>query len=88
MSTASTAYLKPAVSVLIGCTLLGESFTWMLAIGLLAIFFGIAAINDRITAPRLIDVFRHGKDGLLRRAPRRLSKVAANGGSRAKLGHS
>ncbi len=45
MSTASTAYLKPAVSVLIGCTMLGEPFTWMLAIGLLAILFGVATIN-------------------------------------------
>jgi drug/metabolite transporter (DMT)-like permease len=49
MSTASTAYLKPAVSVLIGCTLLGEPFTWILGSGLLAILFGVAAINDMIS---------------------------------------
>jgi len=48
MSTASTGYLKPAISVLIGCTLLGEPFTWVLGVGLFAVVSGVAAINDKM----------------------------------------
>jgi drug/metabolite transporter (DMT)-like permease len=47
MGTASAGYLKPAVGVLVACTLLGEELTWMAAGGLLAILFGIVAINQR-----------------------------------------
>jgi drug/metabolite transporter (DMT)-like permease len=53
MSTASTSYLKPAVSVIIGCALLSEPFTWTLAIGLIAVLFGVGAINDVISVPSL-----------------------------------
>jgi drug/metabolite transporter (DMT)-like permease len=53
MSTASTSYLKPAVSVIIGCALLSEPFTWTLAIGLIAVLFGVGAINDVIAVPSL-----------------------------------
>ena len=81
MSTASTAYLKPAVSVLIGCLLLGEPFTWILAIGLLAVLFGVAAINDGMSVPLLLNGLNH----LRRRTPVRLLGVAANGGSKAEL---
>jgi drug/metabolite transporter (DMT)-like permease len=47
MGTASVGYLRLAVGVLIGCTLMGESLTWTEAIGLLAILLGVAAINQR-----------------------------------------
>ena len=47
MGTASVGYLKLAVGVLIGCTLMGKSLTWTAAIGLLAILLGVAAINQR-----------------------------------------
>jgi drug/metabolite transporter (DMT)-like permease len=53
MSTASTSYLKPAVSVLIGCVLLSEPFTCALAIGLIAVLFGVGTINDVIVVPSL-----------------------------------
>jgi drug/metabolite transporter (DMT)-like permease len=46
MSTASVGYLKLAVGVLIGCTLMGESLTWTTATGLLAILLGVIAINQ------------------------------------------
>src|SRR5712692_5143889 len=66
MGTASTGYLKPAVGVLIGCALLGEPLTWTLAVGLLAILFGVAAING--SASLLSDAIKRGKDRLRRRA--------------------
>jgi drug/metabolite transporter (DMT)-like permease len=47
MGTASVGYLKLAVGVLIGCTLMGESLTWTTATGLLAILLGVVAINQR-----------------------------------------
>jgi drug/metabolite transporter (DMT)-like permease len=47
MGTASVGYLKLAVGVLIGCTLMGEALTWTAATGLLAILIGVAAINQR-----------------------------------------
>jgi drug/metabolite transporter (DMT)-like permease len=46
MGTASVGYLKPAVGVLIGCALMGESLTWTAAGGLIAILIGVAAINQ------------------------------------------
>jgi drug/metabolite transporter (DMT)-like permease len=45
MGTASVGYLKPAVGVLIGCLLMGESLTWTTGVGLIAILIGVAAIN-------------------------------------------
>jgi drug/metabolite transporter (DMT)-like permease len=52
MGTASAGYLRPGVGVLIGCALMGESLTWTLALGLLAILFGVAAINENVSVPR------------------------------------
>jgi drug/metabolite transporter (DMT)-like permease len=46
MGTASVGYLKPAVGVLIGCVLMGESLTWTGGTGLIAILIGVAAINQ------------------------------------------
>lgn len=46
MGTASVGYLKPAIGVLLGCTLLGEALTWTAAGGLLAILLGVVAINQ------------------------------------------
>jgi len=46
MSTASVGYLKPAVGVLVGCALMGEPFTWTIAVGLGAILLGVAAIHQ------------------------------------------
>ncbi len=68
MGTASIGYLKPAVGVLIGCALLGEPLTWTLAVGLLAILFGVAAINGKVSVPLLLDAIKRGKDRLRRRA--------------------
>jgi drug/metabolite transporter (DMT)-like permease len=47
IGTTSVSYLKPAVGALIGCTLMGEALTWATMIGLLAILFGVAVINQR-----------------------------------------
>jgi drug/metabolite transporter (DMT)-like permease len=47
MSTASVGYLKLAVGVLIGCTFMGESLTWITAMGLLTVLLGVFAINQR-----------------------------------------
>ena len=46
MGTTSVSYLKPAIAVLIGFTLMGEALTWTAMIGLLAILFGVAVINQ------------------------------------------
>jgi drug/metabolite transporter (DMT)-like permease len=46
VGTASTSYLKPAVGVLIGILLLGETFTWSFVVALGAILFGLVAINS------------------------------------------
>lgn len=46
VNTASVGYLKPAVGVLIGCSLMGEPFTWTTAIGLAAILLGVASIHQ------------------------------------------
>jgi drug/metabolite transporter (DMT)-like permease len=46
MGTASVGYLKPAVGVLLGCALMGESLTWTTGAGLIAILMGVAAINQ------------------------------------------
>jgi drug/metabolite transporter (DMT)-like permease len=49
IGTASVGYLKLAVGVLIGCTLMGESLAWTTAMGLLAILLGVVAINQRLS---------------------------------------
>jgi drug/metabolite transporter (DMT)-like permease len=48
LTTASVGYLKPAVGVLIGCLILGEPFTIMMALGLFGILLGMAIINGKI----------------------------------------
>jgi len=46
IGTTSVCYLKPAIGVLIGCTLMGEALTWTAMLGLLAILVGVAVINQ------------------------------------------
>jgi drug/metabolite transporter (DMT)-like permease len=60
MGTASVGYLKPGVGVLIGCALMGESLTWTLVLGLLAILFGVAAINENVLVPRSLGIAGSG----------------------------
>jgi len=60
MSTASVGYLKPAMGVLIGCTVLGESLTWVVALGLGAILFGVATINGNMALPKVLRFARSG----------------------------
>ena len=76
MGTASTSYLKPATGVLIGCTLLGESLTWGMAIGLIAILFGVAAINGQMSVT--LAAIKHGKDRFSRRVHLRSLAVVGN----------
>lgn len=47
VGTASVGYLKLAVAVLIGCTLMGETLNWTAIVGLVAILVGVIAINGR-----------------------------------------
>jgi drug/metabolite transporter (DMT)-like permease len=47
IGTASAGYFRPAVGVLVGCALLGESLTSAAIAGLVAILLGVAAINHR-----------------------------------------
>ena len=49
LATASVGYLKPAVGVLIGCLILGEPFTTVMALGLFGILLGVAIINGKLT---------------------------------------
>jgi drug/metabolite transporter (DMT)-like permease len=74
MGTTSAGYLKPAVGVLIGCTILGESLTWVAMIGFLAIFVGVAMINRREPLQRLIQSMHRRLQGefAVRRAPVRV----------------
>ena len=59
MGTTSVCYLKPAVGVLIGFTLMGEEPTPTAVIGLLAILLGVAVISQPqfLTPSRLIPQF-------------------------------
>jgi drug/metabolite transporter (DMT)-like permease len=82
MSTASTGYLKPGVGVLIGCTLMGEPMTWALAIGLLAILFGVAAINGKASVALLLNAIKHTSGRLRRRASSGSLAIAGNGPER------
>jgi drug/metabolite transporter (DMT)-like permease len=47
MATASVGYLKPAVGVLVGWSVFGEPFTFVMAVGLVAILLGVAIINGK-----------------------------------------
>ena len=67
IGTASVGYLKPAVGVLIGCTLMGEALTWTAVTGLLAILLGVAAnqsmpIMGSVVVRIQICGTRHGSD--------------------------
>ena len=73
VGTASASFIKPAIGVLIGCALMGEPLTWTLGFGLLAILFGVAAINDIASIP-----FLSGATKFLSRRNRPLV-IAGNG---------
>jgi len=45
MGTTSVSYLKPAVGVLIGFTLMGEELTWTATMGMLTILLGVVVIS-------------------------------------------
>lgn len=47
MGTASQAYLRVGVSVLLGMLVLGEQIGWSVALGLVAVVAGVIAINAR-----------------------------------------
>lgn len=63
MGTASAGYLKPAVGVLVGCTVMGESLTWIAMLGLSVIFVGVAMINQRELVQRVILLMRRRLQG-------------------------
>jgi drug/metabolite transporter (DMT)-like permease len=67
MGTASSSFLKPGIGVLIGCLLMGEPFTRLLAIGLLAILFGVAAINEETSILFLANTIKYVESRLWRR---------------------
>lgn len=46
LGTSTVSFLKAAFGVLIGCLVLGEPFTTSIAIGLVAVVIGVAAVND------------------------------------------
>ena len=54
MSASSLGYLKAAFGVVVGCMVLGEPFTMAIAIGLVAVAIGVAAIADQSKSPRKI----------------------------------
>jgi drug/metabolite transporter (DMT)-like permease len=45
VGTASAGYLKPAIGVLVGATLMGESLTWSSIAGLITILLGVSELN-------------------------------------------
>lgn len=47
LATSAASYLKAGFSVLIGCMVLGEPFSGGIAVGLLAVVIGVAAINGQ-----------------------------------------
>ena len=73
MGTASTGYIKPAVGVLIGCAFFGEALTWTMGLGLTAILFGVAVINQKLPLPRILEWFRHH----LERSPPKAGQIPA-----------
>ncbi len=62
MGTSSASLIKPGIGVLIGCTLMGEPATWTLGFGLLAVLFGVAAINERASIQFLSNAIKHVRD--------------------------
>jgi drug/metabolite transporter (DMT)-like permease len=64
VGTVSVGYLRPCVGLLIGCVFLGEQLTSLIAIGLIIILIGVAAINvtaavrlQRVVPARLQSIF-------------------------------
>lgn len=45
LGAASVSYLKPAFGVLIGCTMMGETLTWPLMLGMATILAGVIVMN-------------------------------------------
>lgn len=60
LGTASAGYLKPAVGVLIGCVVLGETVTWTMMVGLAAILAGVAVINTSAPTATVMTTERVG----------------------------
>ena len=52
MGVASQSYLRAGVSVLLGVLVLGETFSWSIGLGLLAVATGVAAINGQLRLGR------------------------------------
>ena len=52
MGTASQAYLRVGVSVMLGAVILGEGIGWTVAVGLIAVVAGVVAINVRPAAAK------------------------------------
>lgn len=48
VGTSSVAYSRAAISVVIGVLVLGEVFSWQVAVGLFAVIVGVAAINGQL----------------------------------------
>ncbi len=48
VGTSSVAYSRAAISVVIGVLVLGEIFSWQVAVGLCAVIVGVAAINGQL----------------------------------------
>jgi drug/metabolite transporter (DMT)-like permease len=88
MGTSSAGYLKPAVSVLIGCVLLGEPFTWILGLGLCAVLFGVAAINEKMPMASFLSGLKRKQDSASESALVRAIPIAGHGESRLELGRS
>jgi drug/metabolite transporter (DMT)-like permease len=44
-------YINPLVSVLLGCWVLGERFTWLMGLGMVVIFLGVALLQFRRAGP-------------------------------------
>jgi drug/metabolite transporter (DMT)-like permease len=64
MGTASASYLKPAIGVLMGCAMLGETLTWSASAGLVAILFSVAAINEKTSLWLVSNITAYAKERL------------------------
>lgn len=69
IGTASAGYLKPAVGVLLGCILLGESMIWVTLAGLFVIVLGVAVTNVAIPFAPMYEALRRGGMRLLAKRP-------------------
>jgi len=73
VGTTTVGYLRPAIGVLIGCSLIGESMTWPIGCGLVAILVSVAAVNGT-TVPQLREAIVAG----FRRPPSRSPIIAGS----------